>query len=138
VHRAYAELDAWYDGGTHGTIEPAGLDEVRLLVPIVVLHGPGAASAAEDFLVAIDAIPHVTTVGQPTFGSTGQPFSFPLPGGSSARICTKRDTYPAGREFVSIGIQPQVVVQPTVEDVRAGRDPALERAVALLGSGSDG
>jgi carboxyl-terminal processing protease len=71
-------------------------------------------------------------VGEPTGGSTGQPLMFNLPGGGLARVCTKRDTYPDGREFVGVGIQPQVLVRPTVEDFRAGRDTVLEAALELL------
>ena len=89
----------------------------------------GTFSAAEDFLVVMDQLPHVTTIGRPSGGSTGQPLSFELPGGGRAWICTKRDTFPDGRDFVGVGIAPDIVVRTTVEDVRAGRDPALEIAI---------
>lgn len=65
-------------------------------------------------------------------GSTGQPLAFKLPGGGSARIWMKRDAYPDGREFVGVGIQPQVVVAETIVDVRARRDDALEEAVGII------
>ncbi len=71
-------------------------------------------------------------VGTATAGSTGQPMMFGLPGGGSARICVKRDTYPDGREFVGRGITPHVIVNPTVDDVRAGRDRVLESAAEIL------
>ncbi|HEY3520547.1 MAG TPA: hypothetical protein VGK80_05835, partial [Rhodanobacteraceae bacterium] len=57
---------------------------------------------------------------------------FKLPGGGSARICVKRDTYPDGREFVGLGIAPQIEVAPTVTDIRDGRDPVIEAAAAAL------
>jgi C-terminal processing protease CtpA/Prc len=37
-----------------------------------------------------------------------------------------------GTPLVKTGVVPDVVVEPTIEDLRAGRDPALERALALL------
>ncbi len=126
----YVQMDAWFDGGTHGEVPPA--DGRRLIVPTVVLQEHATFSAAEDFLVAIDAIPHITTVGRPSGGSTGQPLMFELPGGGSAFICSKRDTYPDGRDFVGVGAQPDVTIAPTIEAVQSGRDPALERAVELL------
>lgn len=132
-YRDYFEMDAWRDGGTHGPVPPA--EGRRLIVPTVVLQDHATFSAAEDFLVAIDAIPQITTIGRPSGGSTGQPLSIGLPGGGQANICTKRDTYPDGREFVGLGIAPDIVVEPTVEDVQQGRDPALERALELLRSG---
>jgi C-terminal processing protease CtpA/Prc len=126
----YVELNSWFDGGTHGDVPPAEVR--RLVVPTVVLQEHATFSAAEDFLVAIDAIPHITTVGRPSGGSTGQPLMFELPGGGWAAICSKRDTYPDGRDFVGIGVQPDVVVEPTLDAVLAGRDRALETAVELL------
>jgi len=71
-------------------------------------------------------------IGSPTAGSTGQPLTFRLPGGGMARICVKRDTYPDGREFVGTGIAPQKLVVMTVDALRSGRDPVLERAVLEL------
>ena len=71
-------------------------------------------------------------IGEPTGGSTGQPLFFPLPGGGSARVCTKQDLYPDGRQWVGVGIQPQILVRPTIADFRAGRDTVLETALQYL------
>jgi C-terminal processing protease CtpA/Prc len=100
--------------------------------PVVVLTGPQTASAAEDFCVVLGDLDRGTIVGEPTYGSTGQPLIFRLPGGGSARVCTKHDTYPDGREYVGAGILPDIVVSPNVEDIRSGRDPVLDRAIAYL------
>jgi C-terminal processing protease CtpA/Prc len=126
-YQDYSDMNAWHDGGTHGELEPA--EGRRLIVPTVVLQENATFSAAEDFLVAIEQI---TTIGRPTGGSTGQPLVIELPGGGFVNICTKRDTYPDGRDFVGIGIAPDIFVEQTIEDVRQGRDPALDRAVELL------
>lgn len=104
----------------------------RYAGPVVVLIGPRTFSAAEDFVVAFDALDRGLLVGERTAGSTGQPMVFKLPGGGFARVSVKRDEYPDGRRFVGVGIAPDVDVPPTLADVRAGRDPAMERAIALL------
>lgn len=83
-------------------------------------------------MVAFDAMKRGTLIGEPTGGSTGQPLMFKLPGGGSGYVCSKRDTYPDGKEFVGVGIQPQVLVHPTVRDVRAGKDTVLEAALNYL------
>ena len=101
--------------------------------PVAALVGPRTFSAAEDFLVAFDAMDRGPIVGEPTGGSTGQPLWFGLPGGGRARVTAKRDTYPDGREFVGSGIQPDVAVAPTLDDLRAGRDPVLAAALDALG-----
>jgi carboxyl-terminal processing protease len=130
-HVEYTEMRKWIDGGTHGAIQPSEKGK-RVIVPTVVLQGHFTGSAAEDFLVAVDAIPHFTTVGQPSNGSTGQPLGLTLPGGGFGRVVTKRDTYPDGRDFVGIGALPDIAVEPTVDDVRAGRDPVLARGLTHL------
>lgn len=104
----------------------------RHVVPTVILIGNYTASAAEDFLIAADKQQHMTKIGEPTFGSTGQPLMFELPGGSWARICTKKDTYPDGREFVGYGIQPDIPVKRTYTDFIENKDVALQQAVDFL------
>lgn len=103
--------------------------------PVAVLLGPATFSAAEDFLVAWKNSNRGKMIGEPSGGSTGQPLYFQLPGGGSARVCTKRDTFPDGTEWVGKGIEPDILVRPTVADVRAGRDTVLERAVGFLTAG---
>ena len=97
-----------------------------------MLTGAQTASAAEDFCVAFDVMRRGEMVGQPTAGSTGQPLFVPLPGGGTLRVCTMRATYPDGREFVGVGVRPDLVVDETVGDARTGRDTALEAALGRL------
>jgi len=105
----------------------------KLKVPTVVLAGRDTASAAEDFMVMADNIEHLTYVGEPTHGSTGQPLQIDnMPGGGSARISTKRDFYADGREFIGVGVLPDVEIRATIEDIRTGRDVVLEKALEIL------
>lgn len=104
----------------------------RIVIPTVLLIGNNTASAAEDFLIAADNQKHMIKIGEPTFGSTGQPMVFDLPGGGSARICTKKDTYPDGREFVGVGVLPDILVSKTLNDFEANNDPVLEKAIEYL------
>ncbi|HEX7756078.1 MAG TPA: S41 family peptidase, partial [Niabella sp.] len=104
----------------------------RIVVPTVLLTGNNTASAAEDFLIAADDQKHMIRMGEPSFGSTGQPLVFDLPGGGSARVCTKKDTYPDGREFVGYGVQPHIKITPGIKDYLSGKDVVLEEAVSYL------
>ncbi|WP_018629411.1 S41 family peptidase [Niabella aurantiaca] len=108
------------------------LNRPRIVVPTVILTGNRTASAAEDFLIAAENQKHMIRMGEPSFGSTGQPLVFDMPGGGSARVCTKKDTYPDGKEFVGYGIQPHIPVVPTVDDYLKGKDVVLDRARAYL------
>lgn len=104
----------------------------RIVIPTVILIGHNTASAAEDFLIYADNQKHMKKMGQNTFGSTGQPYVFDLPGGGRARVCTKKDTYADGREFVGYGIKPDIEVVPTLKDYLLKKDPTLNKALEYL------
>jgi C-terminal processing protease CtpA/Prc len=111
------------------TIPASRLRHRKLVVPTVLLIGHNTASAAEDFLISASEQKHMIRVGANSFGSTGQPFLFDLPGGGGARVCTKKDTYPDGREFVGHGVVPDIYVEPTVRDYIEHKDPALDKGL---------
>lgn len=108
------------------------LKEKRIVVPTALLISNNTASAAEDFLISADNQQHFIKIGEPSFGSTGQPLPFDLPGGGSARVCTKKDTYPDGREFVGVGVQPDIKVVPALKDFLTDTDVVLNTALKYL------
>lgn len=112
------------------------LDKKRIIIPITLLVSHKTASAAEDFLIYADNQKHMIKIGEPSFGSTGQPYHFEMPGGGFARVCTKQDTYPNGKEFVGVGILPDIEVKKTLADHLENRDPVLEEAVKYLAKAS--
>jgi len=86
--------------------------------------------------VAFDFLKRGKIIGEPTAGSTGQPLFFDLPGGGRARVCTKRDSYPDGKEFVGVGVQPDMVARQSIAELRAGRDAVLQAALRELKASS--
>jgi carboxyl-terminal processing protease len=70
-------------------------------------------------------------VGETTEGSSGMPFLYDFHNGMTLKIAVKRQYFPDGSEFEGVGIKPDVEVHPTIEDLRAGRDPVLEKALEL-------
>ena len=130
AYRAWGFYEPGWDGEAVDEVKPNG--KKLFTKPVVVLASAGTFSAAEDFVVAFDYMKRGTIIGELTGGSTGKPLEIQLPGGLTAHICTKRDSYPDGREFVGIGVQPGVVVHPTVGGVRSGRDEVLEAALSYL------
>jgi C-terminal processing protease CtpA/Prc len=130
AYRAWQRKLVWHE--TAGS-ERAGLPEdQRYPGSVALLTSARTYSAAEDLALVFDASGIGPIVGQTTGGSTGQPLPFRLPGGGRARICSKRDMRPDGSDWVGVGIRPDIEIEPTLADVRAGRDPALERAIAEL------
>jgi C-terminal processing protease CtpA/Prc len=129
AYRAWGRDEQWEEGD-HSTIEPHKTRHYG--GPVVVLTGPETGSAAEDFVVAFQTSERGKVIGQKTRGSTGQPLTIKLPGGGGARICTKRDTYPDGREFVGIGVIPDIEIESTRQNIAEERDIVLEKALEIL------
>jgi carboxyl-terminal processing protease len=100
--------------------------------PVILLISPRTYSAAEDFSAAFKTLKRGLIIGEATGGSTGQPLGFTLIGNINAQVCTKRDQYPNGDDFVGKGILPDIVVKPTVIDIRKGIDTQLEAALKEL------
>lgn len=126
--RAWGEEEEWHEG-THDPVQPRG--DNPFLGSVVVLTNVGTVSAAEDFLVPLHASGRATLVGGRTAGTTGQPLIIKFPGGGAA-ICTKWDSYPDGREFVGVGVIPDVEIHPTPQDIADGRDVVLEKGIEVL------
>jgi len=125
-----AHGDYWFKGDTM-KFENA-IKDPKISTPLIVLTSNNTASAAEDFLIILDGLKgRATTIGQRTYGSTGQPLPVSLPG-FDARICTKRDTYPDGRDFVGVGIKPDIEISRNVNDVLNGTDTELQVALTEM------
>lgn len=129
VDRPWGLLPGWADLPT----EQIPFDkEHHVDVPVAVLTSAMTFSAAEDFVAAFDAMHRGITVGETTGGSTGQPLSFHLPGGGSARVCTKDDRAGDGTVFEGVGLVPTIPISPTLASIRSGNDLALDRAAVAL------
>lgn len=102
----------------------------NLRQPVVILTGRDTASAAEDFLCAFDD--RAIRVGEPTYGSTGQPLLIDLPGGGSARICTRDCLLPDGSDFINVGIIPHIPVELTIKDYQEGIDKVLLKGIDVI------
>ncbi len=100
--------------------------------PVVLIIDVTNASSAEDFIVSMVDSGRARSVGRLTGGMSGNPLSMALPGGGVARFSTGDIRRMDGRRIEGAGITPDVGVTWTLDDFRAGRDPDLDAAVALL------
>jgi carboxyl-terminal processing protease len=100
--------------------------------PLIVLVGNLTNSTAEDFALELRAARRARLVGQRTAGGAGNALTSPLPAGGTLYVSTFTALTQDGEEYVGRGIEPDLPVQVTPEDLAAGRDPVLDRAVALL------
>jgi C-terminal processing protease CtpA/Prc len=133
-YRAQGRPELWHEE-QHDLWPPHGIKYFDK--PVAVLISARTGSAAEDFCVAFDMMHRGALIGEPTYGSTGQPLVFYLPGGGNSFVCTAHCFYPDGKEFVGVGVQPDIEVHPSIEDVRAGNDAALTAAMKWLKKGRE-
>ena len=131
------------DGATLGTMHNAQGKEVMAVTrsaaryqgPLVLLVGPGTGSGAEMLAAAVRDTQRGPLVGRMTNGSALVSEAFPLPDGGFARVPISDFTTATGKRIEGVGVEPDIRVMPTLEDVRAGRDTALEQALMLLQPG---
>jgi carboxyl-terminal processing protease len=100
--------------------------------PLVVLVDAGSASASEIVAGAIQDVGSGVLIGEKTFGKGSVQAPNNLSDGSQLRVTIARWFTPKNRGIHGTGLQPDIVVPLTKEDVAARRDPQLDRAVEHL------
>ena len=101
------------------------------LRPTVVLTNRGVYSSANYFVMLMQELPHVITLGDVTGGGSGMPFNSTLPNGWNVRFsaCPILDAKGNHTEF---GIEPYYRIDITSEDWNNGRDTMIEKAKELI------
>ena len=124
------ETNEWetYEAGTIYPIE----NKIIYDKPIILLIGSGTFSAAEDFCVAFINAKRGGLIGTKTAGSTGNSMEFDLPYGGYGQVTFKRDFFPDGKEFVGVGIEPDIVVITKIDDIITNNDSVLNRAIVEI------
>ncbi|WP_353267536.1 S41 family peptidase [Gemmatimonas sp.] len=102
----------------------------RFTGTVVILVDETSQSQAEYTAMAFRVAPGAIVVGSTTAGADGNVSRIPLPGNVEGMISGIGVFYPDGRPTQRIGIVPDLVVQPTVAGIRAGRDEVLEAGVS--------
>ena len=104
-------------------------------VPLVVLVNRGSASAAEIVAGAIKDRKRGQLVGEQTFGKGTVQIPHRLSDGSELRVTIAEWLTPNRKQINHEGIAPDIVVELTQADFRAGRDPQVERAIQYFETG---
>jgi len=104
-------------------------------VPMVVLVDGGSASASEILAGALQDAGRAVLVGETTFGKGSVQWPHELSNGAELRVTVARWFTPDDRAIHGEGLEPDITVELTNEDLEAERDPQLERAVEYLLNG---
>ncbi|MCB9878954.1 MAG: hypothetical protein H6835_15265 [Planctomycetes bacterium] len=99
--------------------------------PVALLTSRYVMSSNEAFVLMMRQARRCTVVGQPTYGSSGNPKPFELGNGVTAMVPTWQAMRPDGVCFEGDGLAPDVFVPCTPDDY-ASRDPILEKALEVL------
>ncbi|MBC3758429.1 peptidase S41 [Hyunsoonleella sp. SJ7] len=99
---------------------------------LVVLVNEDSQSQSEYTAMAFRAGNNTTIMGSTTAGADGNVSSIYLPGGLRTNISGIGIYYPDGTETQRVGIVPDIVVKPTIQGIKDGRDEVLEKAIEVI------
>jgi len=101
--------------------------------PLVILINQGSASASEILAGALrDNIKTVKLVGEKSFGKGSVQELEDMRGGTSIKITVAKWLTPSGHSIMDEGIEPDVKVEFTKDDIDNNRDPQLDKALEML------
>ena len=132
--------DMFLDGGVIvSTIDRDGYKETtkatRRFVtdkPIVILINKGSASASEIFSGAMKDNKRALLIGENTYGKGLVQEVNRLSGGSGANITIQKYLTPNGTDINKKGIEPDITVKLTEDDIKEKNDVQLKRANEVL------
>lgn len=112
-----------------------GYDDVPPRTKIAVLIDGGSASASEILAGALQDSGVATLIGTRSFGK-GSVQSLIKIGKGSLKVTVARWITPGGHWIMGNGITPDIIVPVTQEDITAGKDPQMARAIKFLTTGT--
>lgn len=99
---------------------------------VVIMVNENTQSSGEFHTMVFQTAPDATVIGSTTAGADGNVSGFYLPGGLYTMFSGISIQYPDGRETQRIGIVPDVVVRPSIDGIKEGKDELLEKAVQII------
>lgn len=136
--RPYAQSQVRSDAKDHAalaaattrTLEPRG--PWRWVQPVAVLQGRRTMSSAESLVAMLGTLPTVTTMGDATAGSSGNPELVDLGHGIVVNVPRWIDLDTAGKPNEDAGIAPKVPFAPTPTSFTSDSDALVTAALERL------
>ncbi|HEY0036404.1 MAG TPA: S41 family peptidase, partial [Longimicrobium sp.] len=100
--------------------------------PVMVLVDERTGSSAEVLAGALQSLGRARVVGDTTAGAVLPSVETPLPTGAVLQYVISDYRTPDGQVLEGRGVIPDIFVRPTPAELRAGHDPALDRAHSEL------
>jgi carboxyl-terminal processing protease len=105
-----------------------------LNLPVVALTDRDCASACDSFAGAVKDLDLATLIGTRTAGIVSGPAAaYVLTDNSQIRMPSRHDKAADGEVIDGVGVTPDIYLPRTAADLSTGRDPAMSKALSLLG-----
>jgi carboxyl-terminal processing protease len=101
-------------------------------LPVVILVNKGSASASEILAGALRDNRQIKLIGEITFGKGTVQELKKFNDGSEMKISVAQWLLPDGEAIDKKGLVPDIAVELTEEDIKANRDPQLEKALEII------
>jgi carboxyl-terminal processing protease len=105
--------------------------EVHFKGRLILLIDRECTCACEDFVMPFKAIHRAQLLGETTAGTYSETRHSTFENGMVLNVSAIRHVFPDGSRFEGVGIAPDVPVETTPEDLKAGRDAVLNKAIEL-------
>ena len=99
---------------------------------VVILINKGSASASEIVAGALHDNKDVKLIGEKSFGKGSVQQVEELRFKTALKVTVAKWLTPKGRSISDEGIEPDIEVERTEEDVKEGRDPQLDKAIEVI------
>ena len=121
-----------FSDGTEEFYDTEGAALLPEDLPLIVLVNQYSASASEIVAGALQDVGRARLVGVTTFGKGSVQLPHQLSDDSLLRVTIARWFTPLDRTIHGMGLEPDIVVERTIEQIENEEDPQLERAIELL------
>lgn len=100
-------------------------------IPTVLLVNRGVYSTTNLFASMLTLAPNVTLVGGRTGGGAGMPETYYIPNGWML-CCASNVLLDRNKESIENGVEPDIEVTMTDDDIRNGKETLIEKAIEIL------
>ncbi|MEK7080753.1 MAG: S41 family peptidase [Patescibacteria group bacterium] len=104
------------------------------IYPLVVLIDQGSASASEILAGALRDDRKIKLIGEKSFGKGSVQEVVDLRGGSFLKITIAKWLTPKGNSISEVGLEPDIKVSISDQDIEANKDPQLDKALEIIKS----
>lgn len=102
--------------------------------PTVVLINEGSASASEILAGALRDNRNIKLIGMKSFGKGSVQEVVDLRGGSFIKVTIAKWLTPKGSSISEVGLEPDIKVDITDQDIQSAKDPQLDKALEIVKS----